>query len=493
MKLGRESSRRDSYNRFNFTAFAFHAKLQRSGAETILLMQTAAIAPRSRSSDHRAYRDPRLPSLTRLLILAGALAYIGAFFASYVLIISPNYDYIGYVYRPNSTISLVLAAALAAIPSTWMPIRLSRPSQIIYLILYFVVVIPAITMPVLAGVMDTTHALGYGFILVCALLVLRCFYEMPLVNLPALYMTRATYWLLFSIASATLYAIVVSTFPVSLEVPSLADVYTQRAEFRAGVTGVTAYAFFWLAKAVNPYLMAKGYLDRNLGLFTAGFAGQILLFAISGLRSILFSVILLAGVLIALRGQGRQFGNWIAWGLTALILMTLVLDSYLGATIASSLFVRRLIATAGLNTTYFFDFYSQNPLAYLDHSILGPFVETPYDRPPALVIGDAYYSGVQSALDTSANANLWADGYANFGISGVAISTLVLGILFLVTDSLARRKSIALATLMLSYPAYMLVNTALQTALITHGIVFVLALLYLQPRERHDKGMASIS
>lgn len=283
---------------------------------------------------------------------------------------------------------------------------------------------------------------------------------------------------------AFLYTIIFAQYGVDLSIPSLGDVYSQRAEFRAQVSGFGAYAFFWLAKAFNPFLIAKGYLEKNKTALTLGLLGQVLLFSMSGLKSVLFSFMLLAGVFIALHKRGKHFGNWIIWGLATLILLTSAVDYYLDISVASSLFVRRFLMVPGLNTGYFFDFFSENPHAFLGHSVFSPLVDYPYESVPALVVGEAYYGHLNWALDTSANVNLWADGYANFGVFGVFLFTLALITVLWVADSLSNRKDIMLSVLMLSYPAYALVNTKLQTSMLTHGIVIVLIILYLIPPKK---------
>ena len=310
---------------------------------------------------------------------------------------------------------------------------------------------------------------------------------MPLLRLPAILHSKSASSLAILGMGAALYAFVFANYGVSLELPSLSEVYGQRAEFREQVSGLGAYAFFWLAKAINPFLMAKGYLERDTKMFGLGLMGQLVLFSMSGLKSILFSCLLLGGVLITLQKQGRYFGNLIVWGLAVLILVTVSVDYYLGINVTSSLFVRRLLMVPGLNTGYFFDFFSQNPNAFLGHSFLSAIAEYPYEARPALVVGDAYYGHLGRTLETSANVNLWADGYANFGLLGMFMFTAAFVFVLWVMDSLANRKNRSLATLMLAYPAYALINTKLHTSLLTHGIAVVLVILYLLPKNDDER------
>lgn len=428
------------------------------------------------------------PSLSRLGFLVGTVAYIGVLYVSYVYLISPTFGYLGAVYRPEGLRSLLVASTLALVPALWMPVRLRRPSQVIYVLLYLMVMIPTVLVGAFTGTFSPLGLLMFGGVLVTVFGLLRGVYEVPLVNVSKMVETSPGFWLVFLAIGGVLYLVLFAKYGFSIQIPSLSEVYAQRAEFRRTVTGIGAYAFFWLAKAINPFLLAKGYLDRNVYLFAGGIAGQLLLFSMSGLRSVLFSFLLLGAILIALWEGGRYFGIWVVWGLFGLVGAVSILDLYIGFNLLSGLFVRRLLVVPGLNTAFYFDFFSANPHVYLGHSILDWLVQYPYESRPAMVIGNAYYGHLDTPIAMSANANLWADGYANFGILGILFFTALLAGVFWIADSLSLGTSTKLPALMLAYPAYMLANTKLQTTLLTHGLALVLLNLYLLPPQDDTEG-----
>ena len=422
-----------------------------------------------------------VPSGRRLLFLSGVATYMSLFTFSYFYFISPSFYYIGFISKPQSVGMLLLIYGSAILPAVWMPIRIRRPSQVIYTFLYAVVFIPSVLILGLASTLPTYQALGVITLLLSVMALTQITYYLPLLRVRPLTKKENTSIAIISSIGLFLYAIIFAQYGINLDIPSLSDVYSQRAEFRAQVSGFGAYAFFWLAKAFNPFLIAKGYLEKNKTALTLGVAGQVLLFSMSGLKSVLFSFMLLAGVFIALHKRGKHFGSWVVWGLATLIILTSAVDYYFGISVASSLFVRRFLMVPGLNTGYFFDFFSQNPHAFLGHSVFAPVVDYPYESVPALVVGEAYYGHLNWTLDTSANVNLWADGYANFGVFGVFLFTFALITVLWAADSLSNRKDMMLSVLMLAYPAYALVNTKLQTSMLTHGIIIVLIILYLIP------------
>src|SRR5262249_51267030 len=117
----------------------------------------------------------------------------------------------------------------------------------------------------------------------------------------------------------------------------------------------------------------------------------------------------------------------------------------------------------------------------LSHSILGSLFDNPYGSQPPIIIGNLYFP----SWGTYANANFWADGFANFGIWGVFTFTAVLGGVFWLYDSITIDLDLRLAALMLVMPAISLSNGGLLTCLLTHGLGFACLVMYYLPNQIH--------
>lgn len=101
----------------------------------------------------------------------------------------------------------------------------------------------------------------------------------------------------------------------------------------------------------------------------------------------------------------------------------------------------------------------------------------PYDLKPPFLIGQVYYGNPEM----SANANLWADAYANFGLVGVFVFTGILAAVLHFADSAARGLPAGLALAALAQSAFSVSNTAMLTVLLTHGMLLAVAVVYLMP------------
>jgi hypothetical protein len=97
-------------------------------------------------------------------------------------------------------------------------------------------------------------------------------------------------------------------------------------------------------------------------------------------------------------------------------------------------------------------------------------------------IGLAYFG----SSNVDANANLWAEGFADLGVPGILGFTLIAAVMIWLYDSIARRRNLELAVLLAVMPAVGLSNSAPTTVLITHGGLAAATLLFLAPLPRAE-------
>lgn len=417
-----------------------------------------------------------------MAVILGAVSYIVALNAIYIFHISPQFSYMGYVFQPAPLGILIIAWVAAWLPSWWLPIQLSRPSQVVYWLLYVLVYVPATFMPFFSLGRPLISLLALLGALVIAFAFIGLIYRLPIIALTRLHLPPLIFWAIVGLLGLSLSGLVVTSFGFSFDLPGILEVYDVRADFKeAEASRLANYSVSWLGNVIFPLVISVSLIRRNIALLILGVLGQLFIFSVTGFKSVLFSSGLLIALLIALYGRGRLFGLMVMWGMASLVAITWLLDILSNSPIFSSLFVRRLIITPGILTGWYYDFFSENPKAQLGHSILRSFVDYPYDRLPPLLIGRDYFG----REETYANANLWADAFANFGFWGIAVFTLVLMLILWLFDSLVHKRGfgqLALATLLLGIPAFTLSNTALLTSLLTHGILLAWMILFFLPK-----------
>jgi hypothetical protein len=275
------------------------------------------------------------------------------------------------------------------------------------------------------------------------------------------------------------YGLIISVSGLRLAVVSLENVYDLRADYTSSIEEygpLLAYAVSWQVSLVNPVLLSFGLAHRNVLVSLLGLGAQIVMYAITGFKTALFSGVILLLVLGLVASRGRWLGIKMLGSVMLLILGAVAVDTWIDSNLWTAIFVTRSVVTPGLLTGYYFEFFSQNPQALLGDSIFRSFVTYPYPLGLPALIGSIYVHGAW------ANANIWADAYANFGYFGLFSFTLLLAVVMHGFDSVAADYESALPALLAASSGWILANGALLTSLLTNGLGFLLLVLYLMPR-----------
>jgi hypothetical protein len=406
--------------------------------------------------------------------------YVLVFVLVYKRVIVPIWGYQGFHDRAKLGHAAV-GWALAAIPALWMPIKLKRPSQVAYWLLYLLVLAPSCLVPIYALDDQSTGPLLLALCLVVVFALAGLIYRIPLLPLRHVNIESYEFNVVLAILSITCYALMVSTFGFHFHYVSFEDTYSVRAQFSdtlGQAPSIVAYAIGWQAWVINPLVIAIGLRSRRASWILAGAVGQFIIYSITAFRSMLFSACFLLYLLWTLR-SAKVFGPRLALTWTGIFAGTGASLFFGYGLMAEALIGVRMTALPGLLTGYYYEFFSSHPQAHLGHSILKSLVDYPYAVEPPYLIGSIYFHNPTN----DANANIWADAYANFGYAGILCFTLLLAILLWLYDSIAASsRDVQVAALALGLPAFALANGGLLTSLLTNGVGLVMLLVYLMPQ-----------
>jgi len=431
----------------------------------------------------RSHTEPMALAQSRLGVVLGCGLYVAVFRVVYQLVIVPVWGYEGF--RSRATlIRAISAGVLAVLPALWLPVRLRRPSQVLYWVLYLLVVVPTCLVAIW-GLEDQSSGPVLLSMFVVAMFGLAGIgYRAPLLPLPRARLRNYEFGVILILLSATFYALLVASFGFNFHFVSLEDIYSVRAHYQNTLDrapGGVAYAISWQAWVINPLIMAVGLRWRRLAWVALGAVAQFAIYSITGFRSMFFSVYLLVYLLWAMRSES-SFGTKLISTWTGIFAGAGALQ-YLGYALTPAALVNvRMTALPGLLTGYYYEFFSIHPHAQLGHSIFKSFVNYPYAVEPPYLIASTYFH----SASMESNANLWADAYANFGYVGIFLFSVLLAIVLWLYDSLASGCDRRLAALAIGLPAFALANTGLLTALLTNGIGLAMLLVYLMPPTMHE-------
>lgn len=424
-------------------------------------------------------------SVKRSAVVLLTIVYLILLHVDYVIGVAPRNSYLGYTYISKSFLQIALSWFIAILPAFWMPIKYTRPSQLVYWFLYLIVVIPSIIMPVYIGRFDLF--IKQGILIVMAFLLLNFVFMLPLVSIPKTKISSSIF--LLAILSISLINIVYifNVFGVNKSLtwifsPRVYDIRLQARAIMAPLSRIGRYIITWQSQVFGPFLFASGLYRHNWLLLILGVISQIVIYSVLATKNSVFSLLLACVIFFLLKKfSEKSFGIYFLLCAVAGLFFVILIDSVFTPTtwILSSTITRRVIYTPGLLTTYFFDFFSKKQPALLGHSFLKNIVKYPYDISPTFLIGLHYFG----SSTTNADANLWADGYANFGIAGIFMFTFVLGLVLWLLDNLSKPLGKEFSGLVGAFPGYILADSPLFTSLLTHGVLILLIIVWFTPTE----------
>ena len=410
----------------------------------------------------------------RVATVVGCAAYVAAAMKGYAIVATLGYAYMGFRIRPVGW-WMVAAFGLALLPSLFLPVSARRPSTVLAWFLYLIAYVPLTFVP-MWSLRDVEPAAAFRFSAFVGAMYTLVLLSTRIRRASLPVIPRRVARIAIGVLTVGLLAYVAATHGLSLKLPALDDVYRVRSQFKANAASAgrfATYAVFWLANVLNPLFLATGITRRKPLLVAVGILGQLILFSMTGFKSVLMSIALVPAMALLLGRRLQHAGPRMVWAAAAGVGLALLW------TRATTLLVRRLLMT-GVISGWYFEFFSSNPRARMGNSILGFLTEYPYPLPLPNLIAGHYLQRPA----TSANGNLWADAFANFGFAGIALWSVVLAAYLWVYDTAAAGRDAKLCALLLVMPGLSLSNVALQTALLTHGLALLVLVVFSLPTER---------
>ncbi|MBC1935870.1 hypothetical protein HCA69_05785 [Listeria grandensis] len=410
----------------------------------------------------------------RVVVVLGVVLYILSLYIAYIQMISPAYSYYQLINLHPSLLICTLSSLVAILPSFWSSYQVNRPSQVIYWVLYLFAYIPVMIIPdfIRENPMDSFWM--FKITVFISLIALYGATKLPLILIKNLKVPQQIANMGLLVFTITLYSIIIGTFGFHINPVAFSEVYSLRESFRLETNKVAGYALVWLSKIMDIFFVAVGWLQGNLLLIFLGVIGQLYVYSITGHKSVAVSLGLLIIILYCLKKNGSTFGIKFIWLILGLVLGTMLLDWLNKDITFTEIFTRRMLLLPGALSSLFFDFFSTHEKTYLGHSILRNFLDYPYEGNPSNVIGLEYFG----SLATSANANMWADGFSAFGYGGVLIFSLLLALILWIYDSISKQRNLMVSVGLMVMPAWSLVDSSFIIALFTNGIFIAIAINY---------------
>lgn len=420
----------------------------------------------------------------RVCLVAGVIAFVGLFQLVYLIWLYPVFGYYGFNNIDPTWRYLLIAWIFSIFPALWMPIKLTRPSQLIYWVLYLTVFIPSMFVPLYNGLEGTSETLMLMATLFLGLAIVGLTYLCPVIPFQSRGLSRSGFWKMFRVLALGLVLWVMATFRGHLHIVSFWDVYDLRFAADDLMEGsLVHYAVMWLSAVIGPFFLALGLHQKRPFIFLAGVSTEMLVYSATAAKSALLSIPIVLLFYFVLRCRQTLFGIKFTGGCVLLFVSLFLvrsLDNGL-VTWALSLVLMRTFGNSGLMTSWYSDFFQRNPVTHYSHvtgvNWIWPYA---YANPLGIEVG-SYYSG-DPTLD--ANAHFWAtDGLAAWGLPGILLVSALCALVFQFLDSAAQKHDVRFTAILVSFAAINLANVSLFTTLLSGGLGMLMAVLIAMPRE----------
>jgi hypothetical protein len=424
----------------------------------------------------------------RVLTVSIVTLYVSAFMWSYFSFISPIWSYMGFSNAERNFLHTIQTAIICVLPSFWMPLKISRPSMVLYWILYLLTYIAMIV-----GVGFSSN-FNLGQIYTFELLTLFGFflngigYEFKLYDLSSkVKLNNTLFWVIFGVVALLLMGYVFYIFggQMTLVNPFSEDLYDQRFKGRDLQEGTGAgYPVMWLSGNFFPFMLVYGFFRKKNIPIIVSTIGQVILYTTMADKSVLLNVIFMF-LIYYLCKKELYFGYTFALIFTILAAFFTATQVMFEETFSASfwsltnLLLIRTIGVSSLTANLYYDYFLDQPLTYYSHvNILRDFLPYKYpygDEMIGIVIG-THYTDVPRF---NANATFYiTDGLVALGVWGIALISAICGLMFYFIDMICKKHDVIFCAMLLCSISMILMNGSIFMSILSGGLFFTLGFLY---------------
>ena len=416
---------------------------------------------------------------TRVATFAAGMFFITVLLFSYKLKVVPLFAYQGLTFRQPDPFHGALAVGLVLIVVGVLPRRLRRASDYLQWMLFVIAGAPSILLAQVMTALPVAEATRFGLMIAGCTILSRVATARSsgLGRFKPGLELRGQAWALLIAYSIALYAYLFITTGVPTRWVEFTDVYDVRSEFITAQGTLLGYLLPVQYNVVNPIFMARGLFSRNWALLSVGIAGQVIIYLSQGQKGVLLSIFAMLGIMWLYRRGRVPSGGHLLVAVGVVALAALAVDALTNSFTYTALLVRRFLIIPGALTVAYVSVFKDRPKAHFHEFGLG---DSPYgNEGPSFIVGREFLGYAHG----NANVNLWGNGYLNYGYVGMVLMAALFICLLWVLDAATEGLPSAVLGVVLVRTAIVLSSASLLTSLLSHGLLALIVLCALLPRE----------
>lgn len=407
-------------------------------------------------------------SKARLGFLLAACLYRVSLELSYILFLSPWYEYAGfslYFTAIKYAESWVIYAVLLGVSQ----VHVRKPSDFLAALGLFFYITPLLVFYSLA---DSERWMLYTVLVqfIFVLLTVRFVTVRYRGKKYGGVISKVLAWTTIAAATAWILRLGIAHFNLDFD-----TVYDRREFANLGMYGgAMGYVVGWATGVAGVFLLLMGLRDRNFALVLAIIVLHVFWFGLTSHKSILFYPFLVLAVSSFLRRNPST--TMLPVCLAVVVTLSLAHFLITEELSVSDTLTRRIFFVPSYLTFVYVDFFDLHPKIFWSNSVFAAFIENPYDKHIPVVIGE--YLG---DFTVWANNSFYSMGYAHAGMFGILVYAIIAGALIKIVDAIAEAgMPVWLATAAVTIPFHTLFTSSdLPTTFFTHGLGFAILLLWL--------------
>ena len=270
----------------------------------------------------------------------------------------------------------------------------------------------------------------------------------------------------------------------------LTKIYQLREEQDALLNqGFWGYFNLWAQKVFNPFLFALGLYYRNKPLIVIGLLFQVYFFTITSHRTHLFVPVLIWLVYFL---YSRKYSFFHLNLVVAIALLGVVAAANIdGLDLLPTIVIRRAFFVAGSATMDWLSLFESRAHVYFADNLLKSYVSNEYTGQKLThYVSVLIFNKVPFGFD----GGLVGNGYAHLGLLGVVLYAALIGLYVrFMNELIANGVQVAIAAALLFEPLRTTwADTDLPTALITHGLLVGLLLIWMVGKSKLNDNRSTL-
>jgi len=407
---------------------------------------------------------------SRLYFITAIFLYRLLIDISYIYIVSPFYSYTGMILNIDA-FKMFETYFLLFFFSFILEHCIKKPSSFFILFLFLLLVVPLTSIYSLQN-----QSREYLYMVLTSFLVIILSSKARAIKIKTLKNGRMVAINLSIFIGFMLFSWIIYRGGLSFINFNLFKVYDFRREARELIfPGRMSYLMTFFGKVINPTLIAYSLWKKNKSMILITIFIQVLFFSITAHKAVLFYPMLI--LFVYYFRNKKYIGQMLPSGLAVVALFSSIYYWVTGELALVTLFVRRVLFVTALNHYRYFETFKEMGYLYFSGKAWFPkIIEYPFELPVPNLIS-MIYAGHPNAW---INTGFLATGYMHFGMTGMLIYSIIVGLIFRYIDYFAKHfLPMWLCIAVMITPTFSLISADLPTALMTHGIGLAIIMLWL--------------